>query len=78
MPATVAIYASALLVRSRYVFFPLLVFCGFYVLRFARISIKSWSRKNLPPGVVEDPIWIPAIPFALLALLVLKLVWILS
>jgi hypothetical protein len=77
MPTGVAIFAATLLVRSRYVFFPLLAFLGFYLLRLARISIKSWTRSNWPSGAMKDPIWIPAIPFMMLALLAVKLVWIL-
>lgn len=77
MPTGVAIFAATLLVRSRYVFFPLLVFLGFYLLRLARISIKSWTRRGWPAGAMKDPIWIPAIPFVMLALLVVKSIWIL-
>ena len=79
LPTGVAIFATTLLVRSRYVFFPLLVFVGFYLLRLARISIKSWSRRSWPAAVaaIEDPLWIPAIPFVMLALLAVKSVWIL-
>jgi hypothetical protein len=78
MPACVAIYASTLLVRSRYVFYPLLAFVGFFLLRLAGISIKSWKRRHWPSGIIKDPIWIPAIPFVMLAALVVKLVWMLS
>ena len=77
LPAAAAIYISALLVRSPYVFFPALAFAGYYLVRFARISIKGWLRKeDHRPGVLKDPFWIPAMPFMMLALLLLKLVWI--
>jgi hypothetical protein len=77
LPAALAIFASALLVRSRYVFFPLLAFAGFYLLRFAKTSIKTWTRPVDARRGIEDPFWVTAIPFVLLALLVLKLAWIL-
>jgi hypothetical protein len=83
-PAAAATYASALLVRSPYVFFPLLAFAGFYLLRLARISIKvwkregwNWRRKIDPSGFVKDPFWVTGIPFMLLGLLVLKSLWML-
>jgi len=79
MPASLAFLASTLLVRSRYVFFPLLAIAGFYLLRFARISIKTWmgSYGPSPSGTVKDPNGVLALPFMLLALLTVKLVWIL-
>ena len=81
-PAAAAMFASALLVRSPYVFLPLLAFCGFYLLRLARLSIKSWKRDgwswqaNIVSGRIQDPFWIPAIPFMMLGMLVVKSIWI--
>jgi hypothetical protein len=76
IPAGLAIYASALMVRSRYVFFPLFMVSGFYLLRFARISIKTWTRPSRPHEI-QDPLWIVGFPFPLLGLLVIKSVWML-
>jgi hypothetical protein len=80
-PAAVAMFLSALLVRARYVFFPLLAFTGFYLLRLARLSIKSWKkdgwswREKIEAGRIKEPFWIPAIPFVMLGLLVMKSLW---
>jgi hypothetical protein len=83
MPAALAIYASALLVRSPFVFLPLLAFAGFYLLRLASLSIRVWRkhgwhwRRSIDPhGFVQDAFWVPAIPFMMLALLLTKLAWI--
>lgn len=79
-PAAMALFISTLLVRSRYVFFPLLVFTGFYLLRLARSSINYWRtdgwswRQKIEGGRIKDPFWIPAIPFAMIGLLVMKAV----
>jgi hypothetical protein len=81
-PAAVAMFISALLVNSRYVFFPLLIFIGFYTLRLAWLSIKTWKkdgwnwRRKIDAGRIKDPFWIPAIPLMMLALLVVKSLWI--
>jgi len=80
-PAAAAMFASALLVRSPLVFVPLLVFTGFYLLRLARLSIKTWKtdgwnwRGRIESGRIHEPFWIPAIPFAMLGLLVAKSIW---
>jgi hypothetical protein len=66
-PAAVAMFASTLLVRSSYAFFPLLVFTGFYLLRLALLSIKIWKRDGWN--------WIPALPFMMLAMLLMKSLW---
>jgi hypothetical protein len=80
-PAAVAMFLSALLVRSSYVFFPLLAFTGFYLLRLARTSIKTWKkdgwnwRGKIEGGRIKDRFWIPAIPFMMLGLLLMKSLW---
>ena len=77
-PAAAAMFASALLVRSPYVFLVLLAFTGFYLLRLARLSIKTWKtdgwnwRGKIASGRIHDPFWIPAIPLAMLGTLVVK------
>jgi len=75
IPTGVALFASALLVRSRYVFYPLAAILGFYLLRLARISIKSWTRSRWRSEAIEDPVWIPAIPFVMLLALAVKTIW---
>ena len=75
LPTGVALFASTLLVRSRYVFFPLAAIVGFYLLRLAHISIKSWTRTKWRHEVKEEPVWIPAIPFVLLFALIAKTIW---
>jgi hypothetical protein len=77
LPTGVAIFATTMLVRSRYVFFPLAAIVGFYLLRLARISSKSWMRRDWRSGVLRDPVWIPAIPFVMLVALVAKIIWML-
>jgi len=77
MPTGIAVFALTLLVRSRYVFFPLAAILGFYLLRLARISIKSWTRARWRQEVIEDPVWIPAIPFVMLLALAAKTTWML-
>lgn len=82
-PAAAAMFASALLVRSPYVFLPLLAFTGFYLLRLARSSIKSWKTDGwnwrrhgkIVSGRIQDPFWIPAIPFMMLGMLAVKSIW---
>jgi len=80
-PAAAAVFASALLVRSPYVFLPLLAFTGFYLLRLARVSIKTWKTDGwnwhgkIVSGRIQDPFWIPAIPFVMLGMLVVKSIW---
>jgi len=60
----------------------LFAFTGFYLLRLARLSIKelkrdgwNWRRKIDAAGRIKDPLWILAIPFVMLALLVMKSLW---
>ncbi len=77
MPMGVALLATALLIRSRYVFFPLAAILGFYLLRLAHISIKSWKGPKWRNEVKEDPAWILAIPFVLLFALIAKTFWML-
>jgi hypothetical protein len=83
-PAAVAMFITALLVRSPYVFFPLLIFTGFYLLRLAQSSIRQWQTdgwkwlRTIEAGRIKDPFWIPAIPFIMLLLLVMKSLWMFS
>ncbi len=80
-PAAAAMFASALLVRSPYVFLPLLAITGFYLFRLARLSIKGWKkdgwswRGGIISVRIQDPFWIPAIPFMMLGMLVVKSIW---
>jgi hypothetical protein len=81
LPAAAAMFASALLVRSPYVFLALLAFTGFYLLRLARSSIKSWKTDGfnwhgkIVSGRIQESFWIPAIPFMMLGMLVVKSIW---
>jgi hypothetical protein len=86
-----AVYVSILLVRSPYVFFPLMAVGTFYLLKLVRLSITGWMKdgwnwtsqtktieiRGQKVTVFTDSFWIPAIPVVMLGVLVLKAFWVL-
>jgi hypothetical protein len=88
----VAVYVSILLVRSPYVFLPLMAVGTFYLLPLVWLSIESWVRdgwnwttriktievRGQEVAVFTDPFWVPAIPVVMLGALVWRAFWILN
>lgn len=85
-----AVYVSILLVRSPYVFLPLMAVGTFYLLPLVWQSIKGWIKdgwnwttktktievRGQEVIVFVDPFWVPAIPVVMLGALVFKAFWI--
>jgi hypothetical protein len=74
-PAALALYISAIVVRSPYVFFPVAGIAGFYLMRLCRAVIENRPGGRLKGRVRRDPPYVGILPFALLLLLVLKSFW---